>query len=123
MISQSIVLCKDIFFALTVISWKLSTNVYVADTTSSSLASVDDPVKDHVKCVGAVVLVLSTERKNALVAFLGIKSLVICYFDVIVDNKNSDNSDSLLTLGAKRPFSHVDLIQWRGFDLNSKIVR
>lgn len=57
-------------FALTVTSRTLPINVYVADLRSGPVAPADDPVKGHVKCVGAVIWVLSTEGKNASVASL-----------------------------------------------------
>lgn len=57
-------------FALTVTSRTLPMNVYVADSRSGPVAPADDPVKGHVKCVGAVIWVLSTEGKNASVASL-----------------------------------------------------
>lgn len=61
---------QELFFALTVTSRTLPMNVYVADSRSGPVAPADDPVKGHVKCVGAVIWVLSTEGKNASVASL-----------------------------------------------------
>lgn len=61
---------QELFFALTVTSRTLPMNDYVADSRSGPVAPADDPVKGHVKCVGAVIWVLSTEGKNASVASL-----------------------------------------------------
>lgn len=68
-------------------------NVYVVDFCFGFVVFVDDFVKGYVKCIGVVIWVLFIEGENVFVVIFGFKFFVICYFDVIVGNKNGDFFD------------------------------